>query len=846
MRENEKNMPKAEKAMDQPFYKKSEIWAYAAIVLLFIAIALAYFYPATLEGRVLFQGDVAGASGTAQDVRNWEDQTGEHSYWTNSLFGGMPMYQISPSYPSTKALQTIQDVITLRKPFYLLGTYAWMLFALMGGFFLFLKSLRIRSLPAIIGSIAWAFSSYFLILIVAGHIWKLTALCFIPPTLAGMVWIYNGKRLLGGVVMAFFTALQILANHVQMSYYFLFVMFFLAIAFLAEAIRTKAVRNFIISSVVALVAGVVGIAVNSTNLFHTYQYGQETMRGGSELTLKQNESGSNPTLHENENGLDKAYVTQWSYGKGETWSLLIPNIKGGASGYVGNNERYMEQVNPAYAQTIAQMNQYWGDQPFTAGPVYVGAFILFLFILGCFIVKGPIKWALLAATILSIVLSWGHNLMWLSDLFIDYFPLYDKFRTVSSILVIAEFTIPALAIMALVEIINQGKTLIHKERVGIITAMTLTAGVSLLFAIIPSLLNLLSGQEEEMFRQAAQHPEAAIIKSALIDLRADILAADAWRSFGIIAVSVILLWLYIDNKMKKVPMLACLTIITLVDLWGVDKRYLNDNHFIEPKLVEQKAAPLTNADKEILADKSLGFRVLNLTVDTYNDATTSRWHRSIGGYHAAKLQRYQDLIEYQLAQKNPEVINMLNTKYIIIPDTNRQPKAMLNTEAYGAAWTVRDILWVKNANEEMTALNPDQLTKNTAVIDQRFATERLKEIQPLTDSTASIQLVKYAPNSQTYKASCNQTMLGVFSEVYYPHGWTATIDGKPAPIIRANYILRALELPAGEHTIEFRFDPHSLHITETIAKTALALLLLGILSAIIWPFIPRKQKMESL
>lgn len=819
-----------------------KIWPYAAVVLLFVTISLAYFYPASFDGRVLFQGDVAGASGTAQDVRDWQEQSGEHSYWTNSLFGGMPMYQIAPSYPSTGTLQTIQDVLTLRKPVYLLGTYAWMLFALMGGFFLFLRSLRVRILPSVIGSVAWAFSSYFLILIMAGHIWKLTALCFIPPTLAGMVWVYNGKRLAGGVVMAFFTALQVLANHVQMSYYFLFVMFFLVLAFLAEAVRTKRVRSFLLSTGVVIIAGLVGVAVNSTNLFHTYQYGKETMRGGSELTLKQSGNVADQASHENKNGLDKAYITQWSYGIGETWTLLVPNVKGGASSYLGYNEKAMNEVNPAYAQTIGQMNQYWGDQPFTAGPVYVGAFVLFLFILGCFIVKGPVKWALLAATVLSILLSWGHNLMWLTSFFIDHFPLYDKFRTVSSILVIAEFTIPALAVLALVETIRVGAPILNRERAGWITAAVLTLGASLLFALVPSVFSLLSGEEEMMFREAAGHPEAGAIKTALTDVRAGIMAADAWRSFGILLACGALLLLFLKKKLQATPMLIGVAVITLLDLWTVDKRYLNDEHFIDPALVSQRAAPLTEADKQILTDKTPGFRVLNLTVDTYNDATTSRWHRSIGGYHAAKLQRYQDLIEHQLSKGNREVVNMLNTKYIIVPGENQQPVPMLNPDAYGPAWPVSSIKWVKNADEEMTALDTGSLSRSIAVVDERFASDNLRKLPALTDSTASIRLTEYTPNKQVYETSGAQAMLGVFSEIYYPHGWTATIDGQPASIIRANYVLRALELPAGQHRVEFRFDPRSLHITEAIAKTALVLLLLGIVASVLYPFVLRKKR----
>ncbi|WP_373809538.1 hypothetical protein [Porphyromonas loveana] len=819
-----------------------KIWPYAAVVLLFVTLSLAYFYPASFDGRVLFQGDVAGASGTAQDVRDWQEQSGEHSYWTNSLFGGMPMYQIAPSYPSTGTLQTIQDVLTLRKPVYLLGTYAWMLFALMGGFFLFLRSLRVRILPSVIGSVAWAFSSYFLILIMAGHIWKLTALCFIPPTLAGMVWVYNGKRLAGGVVMAFFTALQVLANHVQMSYYFLFVMFFLVLAFLAEAVRTKRVRSFLLSTGVVIIAGLVGVAVNSTNLFHTYQYGKETMRGGSELTLKQSGNVADQASHENKSGLDKAYITQWSYGIGETWTLLVPNVKGGASGYLGYNEKAMNEVNPAYAQTIGQMNQYWGDQPFTAGPVYVGAFVLFLFILSCFIVKGPVKWALLAATVLSILLSWGHNLMWLTSFFIDHFPLYDKFRTVSSILVIAEFTIPALAVLALVEIVRVGAPILNRERAGWITAAVLTLGASLLFALVPSVFSLLSGEEEMMFREAAGHPEAGAIKTALTDVRADIMAADAWRSFGILLACGALLLLFLKKKLQATPMLIGVAVITLLDLWTVDKRYLNDEHFIDPTLVSQRAAPLTEADKQILADKTPGFRVLNLTVDTYNDATTSRWHRSIGGYHAAKLQRYQDLIEHQLSKGNREVVNMLNTKYIIVPGENQQPVPMLNPDAYGPAWPVSSIKWVKNADEEMMALDTGSLSRSIAVVDERFASDNLRKLSALTDSTATIRLTEHTPNRQVYETSGAHPMLGVFSEIYYPHGWTATIDGQPASIIRANYVLRALELPAGQHRVEFRFDPRSLHITEAIAKTALVLLLLGIVVSVLYPFVLRKKR----
>ncbi len=817
---------------------------YLAIVAVFIVISLAYFYPATFEGRELFQGDVAGASGTAQDVRDYEAQTGEHSYWTNSLFGGMPMYQISPSYPSTEALQKTQYLLTLRTPINLLGTYAWMLFAMMLGFFIFLKALRVNKYLALIGSVAWAFSSYFIILIVAGHIWKLTALCFIPPTIAGMIWIYRGKYLKGAVLMTFFTALQVLANHVQMSYYFLIPMFCLFLAYLFEAIKQKSIIQFAKSTAVVVVAGLLGVAINASNIYHTYEYSKETMRGGSELTLKKDAQTDNTAYHENTGGLDKAYITQWSYGIGETLSLLVPNIKGGATGYMGNNESLMNDASPLYRDTLAQMNHYWGDQPFTAGPVYVGAIIFFLFILGVFIVKGPLKWALLAATILSILLSWGHNFMALSSFFIDYFPLYNKFRTVSSILVVAEFTIPALAVLALVELFKNPKQTYKENQVAIVVSLALSAGLALLLAMIPSVTNLMSNAELEMFNQAAGHPEVASIKTALLELREGIVRMDALRSFIYIGLAFAVLWAFAHGYIRK-PWAAAvlLAFLCLIDLWQVDKRYLNDGHFIDTDQVAQRAAPYTDADRQIEADSSLGYRVFNATVDTYNDATTSRYHQSVGGYHAAKLQRYQDLIEHQLAKGNFEILNMLNTKYVIQPSADNVPTPVLNPDAYGPAWFVNQIEWVNNANEEMLALDSTKL-HSFAVMDKRFESAELRGLKPMNDSTAQIKVVAYHPNKIVYQTQSAESGLAVFSEIYYPHGWTASIDGKDAPIVRANYVLRALLVPAGKHEIVFSFEPKSIKRTETIAKFSLGILALAVVMLLLSPFIRKKRESD--
>lgn len=814
---------------------------YVAIVLLFATIATAYFLPASWEGRKLFQQDVAGASGNGSDVR----ASGESSYWTNSLFSGMPMYQISPSYPTSDKMQSLMDIITLRH-LPVMGAYAWLLFSMMVGFFLFLLSLGVKKWYATIGAVMWAFSSYFVILIAAGHIWKLMALCFIPPTIAGMIWIYRGSYIKGFLVMAFFTGWQILSNHVQMSYYFLFVMLAFVISFLVQAIRDKKLRQFFVASMVAFVAGVVGVAINASNLYHTYTYSKYTMRGGSELTLPS--PVQDPTAQKaeeiNPNGLSKDYITQWSYGIGETWSLAIPNVKGGASGVMGQNHPdQWAKASWDSKQTLYGMPSYWGDQPFTAGPVYVGAFVFFLFVLSIFLLQSPFKWPLLGVTLLSILLSWGHNFMWLTELFIDYIPMYDKFRAVSSILVIAEFTIPALAILMLLqwqkapEQIWQKKSLIVMGSVG---------GLFLLFAAFPSLFfSFTSKQESEYFLQALQQqPEYAPLIEALKTLRISIFRADLLRSVALILISLAFVWLFYKKKISSSVMWIVIGAIALVDLWSVDKRYLHDDMFIANHEIEAMAAPQTDADREILQDKTLGYRVLNLSVNTFNDATTSRWHRSVGGYHAAKLQRYQDLIDHQLTKLNPRVINMLNTRYVITPNEKGVPQAVLNQEAFGAAWFAQQISVVEGANQEMLALDSTDL-RTTAVVEKGFASS-LASLPTIADSTSFIRLVSYKPQEVIYQTQNSQDALAVFSEIYYPEGWKMTIDGAEAPILRANYVLRAARIPQGEHTIKFVFAPESMKYTEQISKYALFLCLGGLLAFLVTALIEgRKKKSEQ-
>lgn len=824
---------------------------YTLVVVFFALVSTLYFLPALLDGRTLYRNDVEAVSGNGSDAKAYnEEHPKDPSYWTNSLFGGMPMYQIAPSYPSTHGLEVMESIYTLRSPINFLGSYPWLLFALMIGFFIFLKSLKIPDLPSILGALLWAFSSYFVILIGAGHLWKLMTLAYIPPTLAGMVLIYRQRYLLGAAILSFFTAIQLLANHVQMTYYFLFVMLAFFIAWLVEAIRKHNLKPFLQATGVAILAGGVGIAINSTNLYHTYSYSQETMRGGSELTLSlpTADKSTNEEHAVNSKGLEKEYITQWSYGIGETWSLMLPNVRGGASEPLTKQVSHLQKASPEVQGYLSNFSAYWGEQPFTSGPVYVGIFVIMLFLLGAMIVKGPLKWALLGGTLFSILLSWGKNFMPLTDFFIDYIPLYDKFRSVSSILVIAEFTIPTLAVLGLVELIKDPNVLKRRKIVPIV-AFGLPLLVLFTVALFPSVMGSFMSKNEISYLSTMASTQSSFIEVLEYNLalvRKSMLVSDAWRGilFAILSLGALLLFL---RKRIKTPLFVVLVgVISLVDLWGVCKRYLSDDMF--QKNAAALVAQPSPADLEILKDKEPTYRVFNLTVDPFNDASTSRWHRSVGGYHAAKLQRYQDLIDYQLKTHNLEVLNMLNTRYFIVPDpSSHQPIAQFNPEAFGSAWFVNKVEIVDNANEEMAALSKGSL-RYRAIVDKRFATPELRELTPLTDSTATLSLERFSPKEMLYQVKLQQPALALFSQIYYPHGWHAEVEGPEnsvLPIIRANYVLRGIVLPQGNYKVRIFFDPSSIHITEAIATSAFVVLLLLLLSSLLLPLYRTWKKTSS-
>ncbi len=848
-------------------------------ILCFAAIAFVYFFPAVTEGRILSQHDSVAGVGSGKESSDYYERTGERTRWTNALFGGMPTYQMAPSYNSTDSLRTVEKWYHLFLP----GDVA-LVFIMLLGFYILLRAFDFSVWLASLGAIIWAFSSYFFIIIAAGHIWKFVTLAYIPPTIAGMVLVYRGKYLWGSIVTALFVALQIISNHIQMSYYFLFVMFFMAIAFGVDAWRKKEFSRFLKSTGVLVIAALVGVAVNLSNLYHTYEYSKETMRGKSEL-VKAN------SVNQTKSGLERDYITQWSYGIGETFSLLVPNVKGGASNrgdkpmLMSDNETAMKKADSQYVPLYSQLTQYWGEQPGTSGPVYVGAFVMMLFILGLFIVKGPMKWALLSATLLSILLSWGKNFMGFTDFFLDYIPMYDKFRAVSSALVIAEFTIPLLAILALKEIVTRPQVLKENLKAFYIS-FGLTGGLVLLFALAPRFFfpSYVSSAEMAALQGSNLGEHLAPILANLQEMRAAIFTADAWRSFFIIAVGALLLLLYNKGTLKAHAMIVLVALLCMADMWQVNKRYLNDDMFVEKTVRENTFNP-SATDQYILQDKALDYRVLNLAGNTFNENETSYWHKSVGGYHAAKLRRYQEMIEEHISpemqvifkevvdrqgdmtQVNDSlfpVINMLNTRWFIFPGQNGSTIPLQNPHAYGNAWFVDEVRYVNNANEEIDALHQINPRK-VAVVDAKFA-EVLKNTNSSVSSETSVvsnvsvtpdasdaghvssladahsvKLLSYEPNKLIYEVNSPKGGVIVFSEIYYP-GWQAFIDGEEVPFGRADYILRAMNVPAGKHTVEFTFDPVSLHATETIAFCALALLGIGVLIALFFTFRKRMKK----
>lgn len=812
------------------------------VIAVFAIISFAYFFVPITQGKILYQHDASAGVGAAQEMTEYQNRTGETTRWTNSIFGGMPTYQMSPSYQSTDGLSQVMNAYHLWLP-----DNVWFLFAYLLGFYILLRAFDFRQSLAALGSVMWAFSSYFLIIIAAGHLWKVMALAYLPPMIAGVVLAYRGRYLSGFIVTALFTAFEIKANHVQMTYYYLFIILFMVIGYLVKSIREKQLAIFLKATGVLAAAALIGIAINLSSLYHTWQYQKESMRGKSELVKKD-------AANQTSSGLDRDYITQWSYGIDETLTLLVPDAKGGASVPLSKNATAMAKADPQIQSMIPQLYdafpQYFGTQPGTSGPVYVGAFVLFLFILGLFIVKGPMKWALLAATVLSVLLAWGHNFMGFTNFFLDYIPMYAKFRTVASILVIAEFTIPLLAALALKKIVDEPDVLSKQMKFAYIS-LALTAGVAALIALFPDMMGpFVSEQERQMIGsiQGMDGGTAHTILANISDMRAAMVSSDAWRSVIIILIGFALLFAYKLKKLRADYMIAALLVLCLVDMWQVDKRYLNDEMFV-PKSERDMPQQPTATDIEINKDKSLDYRVLNFASNTFNENETSYFHKSIGGYHPAKLRRYQEMVDAYIVPEMQKamqaiaakggnmqqvdgvklfpVLNMLNTKYFIFPLQGGATIPLKNIYAQGNGWFVDKIDYVADANAEYAEVGKIDV-RHEAVADKQF--EAVLGQAKANDSTATVKLDKYEPNNLQYTVNSKNGGIVVFSEIYYP-GWKATVDGQSVELGRVNYILRAVNVKPGKHIVVLDFHPTSISTTETIAYISIVILLLAIAGA---------------
>jgi len=842
-------------------------------VVLFAVISFAYFYPATFDGRRLQGHDNSANDGINVEIKNYRDtHDGETPRWVTSVFGGMPTYQIAPSYDSTKPMSFIEKAYHLWFP-----DYVWYIFASMLGFYILLRAFDFRQWMAALGAIVWAFSSYFFIIIAAGHIWKVITLTYIPPTIAGLVVAYRNRKYVLGMLMAtIFGGLQILSNHVQMTYYFLFPIAFMVIAYLVQAVRDKDMKHWCKATGAMVVAAVFAVILNGSNLYNTYEYQKDTMRGKSELVKK------DKIADQTDSGLERSYITAWSYGVDETFTFLIPNYRGGASVPLSANETAMKKADPRFrdAGIYGAFTQYWGEQPGTSGPVYLGAIVCLLFVLSMIMIpnKHPMKWALLAATLLTLMLGWGKNMMPFTDFFIDNFPMYAKFRTVSSILVVVEFTVPLLALWGLKLFVEKP----NQKALYIATGIT----VALTFILMFSGGDCISSSDRNAISQYVgagyfDQMTGNQILASISEMRAAMLTADGWRSLLFIAIAVIALYWYsaaakkaeAQPATKQATVLSVILLVAcLIDMWQVNKRYLNDDMFVYP--TEGQSIKMTDADKFILdrSGNKRDYRVLNFTVSTFNDNTTSAFYSSIGGYHPAKLRRYQEVIEAHISHEMPKVyealksapmdtvrmmqegipyplydlsvvntdslfpvINMLNTRWFILGagEEGNVKMPVENATANGNAWFATDVKYVKNANEELDALSEVNL-KTTAVVADEFKTLK-------AGGEGTVTLNEYNTTDAKYTVDSKQGGLVVFSEIYYP-GWTATIDGQEVEIGRANYILRAINVPAGKHEMVFSFDPQNVNVTERMANIAW-LFILGVLigAAIVYYRKAKKQ-----
>ncbi|MCC6370127.1 MAG: hypothetical protein IT236_03875 [Bacteroidia bacterium] len=852
---------------------------YEAAIVIFVIITLIYFKP-LLSGKELRQDDITRHKGMSKEILDHRQQHNTEPLWTNSMFGGMPAYQISTLYPGNW-LAPLDNLFKLYLPHP--GGY---LFLYCLGFFILLLCLDVAPWLALVGGLAYGLSSYFLIIIEAGHNSKANALGYLPAMLGGVILLFKGRHWLGLSLLAISSAMELNANHVQITYYGYLLIGFIILGYFYQAIKQKQLASFAKATALFLIGTLVALLPNAGNLLTTYEYGKYSTRGKTELTIKanlkkdlaldqvegdkiENEQPLKEQYEKNTtSGLDQDYATQWSYGIGETFTFLIPDYKGGASNSIRNADvESLKKVNADYREQVGSNSAYFGDQPFTSGPVYIGAIIMFLALLGMFVIKNPIKWPLFIATLLTIMLGWGSNFMPLTDFFMHYVPGYNKFRAVSMIMVIAELTIPLMALLAINEAVKvkdweqKIKLSLIKQEISlkklVIISFALVGGFCLFSYLLPDVFNTFTSQNEEAImvdravRAGNDKSEVTAYVGELMPqieiARKAIFKSDAIRSFIFILLGFACVYLYFTNKIKKEMLFGALGLFIVIDLWTVDNRYLNDKSFVTKEQNTQSLVGKTAADEQILQDKDPDYRVLNLAASTWMDAQTSYYHKSIGGYHGAKLKKYQELIDFQLEKevnyfyKNGNsifagdsarralfsrlgAINMLNTRYIILPGgEGREELVLKNEEANGNAWFVKQVIVAPDADDELLSLRKLD-TKNQAVTNQKY-----KDVMPLKDTytqDGTIKLTNYKANELVYESNAKSDGFAVFSEIYYPEGWNAYVDGQLKPHISVDYVLRGMTIPAGQHKIEFKFEPATYAKGNTIAMIGSVLLLL--------------------
>lgn len=820
----------------KPILKKT--LTHCGIILFFFIVAAVYMSP-VFDGKVIQQGDTMKASAMTKEQVDFHEKTGKFTTWTSSMFGGMPSYQIFAA-PQKSAVMPIRNLLIMRHAGW--GGNIAVIFLYLLGFYVCLLALGCNPWLSLLGALAFGLGSYNIIIIEAGHITKGWAMSMMAPIIGGMLLAYKKKYVWGGILFTLALAVQISYNHIQITYYTMLMGIVLGLVYFVFALKDKEFKPFLLGTCVLLVGSAFALGSNARHLIVNQEYAKYTMRGGSEITVTPEDlyKDGEPKSIAASNGLDKDYAFMWSYGKGETYTLLVPGSYGGGSGEtVGTDSEFYK----TFRQKQAPL--YWGDQPFTSGPVYFGAIVIFLFVLGLFVVKGPERWWLLLATILAILMSWGKNLMGFNSFLFDHLPMYNKFRTPSMSLVIANVTMVLMAVLALKAIFDKENPVDKKRlNLGLYISTGVTAGFILLMMALSGGFSFSGASDVQM---AAQYgAQWDMIQDVLVKDRKALFMSDSWRSLILVLISAVILWLYINQKIKQsgiiIGVLACLV---LFDLWGVDRRYLNETNFISEKRIKLKPSQTDQMLDQYAAQfKDEDYRVFDLSVNTFNDSYPSAFHHQIGGYNAAKLRRYQDLIDFYLSRHiNNDVLNMLNTRYVVVPGQNGQAMVQRNPEALGNAWFVDTYQLVEDPNAEIMALN-DFNPADTAIIDKRFAEiVQGKNLERDSNSVIVMEHQKpYNPDYVVYKTKTSKDQLAVFSEVYYEPDWRAYIDGKPADYFRVNYILRAMVIPAGEHKIEFKNEAPLMHKWDNITLAISILMLLVMAGSLVWYY--RKPKKE--